>query len=122
MSDEVEARLFALLERPQLTPYGNPIPSPTASRLTTAAEQGTTNLVRLVADRIEPVQARIVWIGESVQAAPDVLAALRRAHVMPDEVGEFVLHGPSVLATMRASDRQTELPHQWAAHLFAVEV
>lgn len=119
MSDQVETRLVKLLGHPTHTPYGNPIPAPDALTLTAVDEEGAVNLVRLVADRVEPVKARIRWIGEPLQVDPVVLGRLRQAGVLPGALGVFTLHGPSVLAQMTKAGEEIELPHRSAAHLFA---
>ncbi len=122
MSDQVEARLVEMLDHPSRTPYGNPIPAPDALDVTSAADEGVVNLIRLVAGRDGPVRARIHWIGEPLQVDPVLLGQLRQAGVLPDATGTFLSHGPSVIARMDATGEEIELPHPWAAHLFAAEV
>lgn len=121
MSDEAERRIFELLERPDESPYGTPIPgldefgvAPAAAFLDGVVDLATavTDAERTGAGRVEVVVRRL---GEPVQSDMATLRVLGEAGVMPgvriaverddtgllvsrpDEGGEAV-HVPEVLA------------------------
>jgi DtxR family transcriptional regulator, Mn-dependent transcriptional regulator len=113
MSDRVEVLLDRLLDSPETTPYGNSVAGhrPTDTAL---------NLVRLATSRPGRTAATLAWIGEPLQADVEALADLHELGLLPGRSITVELHGPSILLGLGSDDAQVELPHEIAAHLFAV--
>jgi DtxR family Mn-dependent transcriptional regulator len=101
MSSEVEVKLFALLNQPELSPYGTPIP-----RLDDSVEaalvrfrEGVEPLTEIIA-RGPASGLELVRIGEYLQRDADSLMALDAAGVKPGVVIDVTLDGSSLtLAT-----------------------
>lgn len=114
VSEEAEMRLLTVLDDPKESPFGNPIPGlleldPDAGANLLAP--GRT-LAQLATE--EPCKVRILRIGESLQAQPDVLGRLVAAAVLPGEVVEVQRHDRTVVITARG---EVDLPLTQAAHL-----
>lgn len=78
MSTDVEKRIVALLEEPFVDPFGNPIPGLAELGVEPpAAELGTP------VDACEPGDARVLRLGEPLQADHEVLTMLLNAGVLP---------------------------------------
>ena len=122
MSERVEQRLVELLDHPQRSPYGNPIPG-LAELGEQPAEEfldgvvALTALARSLEDGAD-VTVRLVRLGEPVQVEPELLAQLRGAGVVPDAT-VTVRPGPG-LVTVGASgaDVVLDLPDEIARHVF----
>ena len=123
MSERVEQRLVELLDHPQRSPYGNPIPG-LAELGEQPAEEFLDGVVALTAlarsldggDAAGTV--RVARLGEPVQVEPELLAQLRGAGVVPDAT-VTVRPGPG-LVTVGAvgSDVVLDLPDEVARHVF----
>lgn len=119
MSDDVTNRLDALMGHPSRTPYGNPIPPVDPDEWDPLADSPeVSNLVRFLHDFGSECEARIEWIGETVQAFPSLLEQLKDAGAMPGARVVFSLHGPSVLLHRADVGVVLELQHGTAADLF----
>ena len=74
--------------------------------------------MRFLHDFGSECEARIEWIGETVQAFPSLLEQLKDAGAMPGARVVFSLHGPSVLLHRADVGVVLELQHGTAADLF----
>ena len=83
MSEAVERRILALLDKPLVCPHGNPIPGLAELGLPFAASDDSTDLVRLtdVADTGGPVT--IDRISEQIQPDVGVMRMLTAAGIRP---------------------------------------
>jgi DtxR family Mn-dependent transcriptional regulator len=115
MSDEVERRVYMLLDRPTRSPYGNPIPGLgvfDAGARTADAPEGERNLAfpglsgELVVSRI----------CESVQTDPDVLRQLHTAGVDPGATVSITQDRDTV--TIDRSGEKIHLPREVASRVF----
>ncbi|WP_159502136.1 metal-dependent transcriptional regulator [Microbacterium sp. 18062] len=119
MSDLVTERIDESLGHPERSPYGNPIPSAGATRWDPLEDRPeVSNLMRFLHDAGSEREASIAWIGEAVQAEPQLLGQLRTAGAVPGARVIASLHGSSVLLHDAASDALLELQHPTAAQLF----
>ena len=122
MSVRVEQRLVELLDHPQRSPYGNPIPGLAELGEQPAEEflDGVVALTALARSLEDGADAtvRLVRLGEPVQVEPELLAQLRGAGVVPDAT-VTVRPGPG-LVTVGASgaDVVLDLPDEIARHVF----
>lgn len=132
MSDRVERRLVELLDHPQLSPYGNPIPGLVELGEKRAAEEFLDGVVSLVAFAraaaadaphgasadTEPARAVVGRLGEPVQTEPDLLARLAEHGVTPG--ASIVVRVGDGVVTVGApgSGMVLDLPDDVARHVF----
>jgi len=99
MSDQVEQKLIELLGRPQLSPYGNPIPGldQLGVDLPPIAE---THADLMGADQAAGRGGRfeVRRIIEIVQNQPEVMDRLKRGGIIPGAVLEFGTRGGALVA------------------------
>ena len=129
MSDRVERRLIELLDHPQRSPYGNPIPGLAELGEVVPARaflDGVVNLVVLartpaVADGVEPpapVQAVVARLGEPLQTDAGLLERLAAAGIVP---GATIVVEPGhgvVTVGLPGAELVLDLPDEVARHLF----
>ena len=130
MSDRVEKRLIELLDHPQQSPYGNPIPGLAELGELEPAREFLDGVVSLLVvaramvatgdatpDRVEAVVARL---GEPLQTDTELLDRLGGAGVMPGAT-ITVERGPATV-TVGAPGAETvlDLPDDVARHIFVL--
>jgi DtxR family Mn-dependent transcriptional regulator len=117
MGDDVERRLVELLDHPELSPFGNPIPG--------LAELGEPEPPagdwRALSGQLsaEPRSVKVQRLAEHVQSDPEIMAALDAAGVRPGSVVTVQAAGREVAVCAPPAD-QVLLP-RWAADLIVVE-
>lgn len=84
ISTDVEQRLVAILDSPQLSPYGNPIPGLAELGLDRVAAQHGPLLRLSEVGESGPVAVVVRRIAEHVQTDTELMARLRDAGVVPD--------------------------------------
>ncbi|NKX56215.1 metal-dependent transcriptional regulator [Arthrobacter mobilis] len=120
MSERVEQRLFELLGKPDVSPYGNPIPGLEAlgGRPAAGFGEGVVNLTEAM-KRYEPGQkVALARLAEPIQVEPELLQQLEEGGLKPgaeltlEAVGEYIsVRVPGVEGAL-------ELPPEVAAHIF----
>ena len=121
MSDRVEQRLVELLDHPQYSPYGNPIPGLSAFGEPEGEEflDGVVPVSALVgASGDGPVTAVVGRIGEPVQVDPDLLDRLSRAGVVPGSTVTVAASGDLVSIGADGASTVVDLPEDVARHVF----
>jgi DtxR family Mn-dependent transcriptional regulator len=123
MSDVVEQRLVELLDHPQRSPYGNPIPglaelgehAPAAAFL-----DGVVSLTVFARslDGAAEAQATVVRLGEPVQVEIELLGQLRTAGVLPDAVVTVRPGAGQVTVGAPGAPTVLDLPDEIARHVF----
>jgi DtxR family Mn-dependent transcriptional regulator len=85
MSEAVEKRIWDLLERPEVSPYGNPIPGLGELGANSGRNPTLSPSLREVAERIDttPIRVLVRRIDEPLQTEQQVMASLRRAGATP---------------------------------------
>lgn len=85
MSEAVEKRIWDLLERPTVSPYGNPIPGLAGLGAQADVDMSQVPSLSEVAAQIgsTPVRVLVRRIDEPLQTEHEIMAGLRRAGVMP---------------------------------------
>jgi len=126
MSDRVERRLLELLDHPQRSPYGNPIPGlrelggdgPDEGFL-----DGVVALTELLPEGSSttagPVEVTLRRFGEPIQTDVALLAELFKAGVIP-EARVAVHRDGDVVVSVPGSSFVLALPDDVARHLFVV--
>ena len=120
MSESVERRVLEMLERPTVSPFGNPIPGLDALMPDGApqvVDPGSWVSLESVA-REDTSRVTVRRIGESAQADPEVLAQLRRAGVVPGAAVRVQRAATGVM--VGSAGEYVELPASVSAHI-AVE-
>lgn len=121
MSDRVEQRLVELLDHPQYSPYGNPIPGLSAFGEPEGEDflDGVVTVGELVAASGDgPVTAVVGRIGEPVQVDPELLDRLSRAGVVPGSTVTMVASGDLVSIGAAGVSTVVDLPEELARHVF----
>ncbi|MEI6622823.1 MAG: metal-dependent transcriptional regulator [Actinomycetes bacterium] len=85
MSETVERRILELLDHPETSPFGNPIPglAELGDEPHAEARLGLTNVDEVTASSNSPIRRTVRRIGEPVQNDHQLMSALRRAGVHP---------------------------------------
>lgn len=125
ISTDVEQRLVAILDRPQLSPYGNPIPGldELGGPPGTAGGPGAGQPLTLLAARSgpDPAAVKIERIGELIQTDIEALEILQRAGLLPGATVQVVA-GRDAVHIRPATDPAAEpvlVPDEMAEHVFA---
>lgn len=124
MSDRVEERIHALLDRPQFSPYGNPIPGLReigGEHDEVSFLEGVISLSAYVAEnRIDhPVLATVVRLGEPLQTDVELLTRLAEAGIIPAaEIRVEVTGQALVSAGAPNAEIILDLPEEVARHIF----
>ena len=117
ISDRVENRLVVLLEDPDVSVYGTPIPHMedcvdlSISRFREGAEP-----LSFVIDPAGPVRVRLIRIGEFLQRDMETLEALADAEILPGSELEATCD-PTCL-TLLTSTHRCRLDADWAEQLY----
>lgn len=119
MSEQVERRIFDLLNRPTESPYGNPIPGlAELGEHEDDAEflEGVQPLTRAVRGASEPVRVVVRRISEPLQTDTEVMSVLRRVGVLPgNDVLASIGHDGVVVARQGET---AEIDTDAAVHIF----
>lgn len=120
MSDQVEQRILTIIEDPELSPYGNPVPglSELDESYGTTAKAGGSHLLDAITGA-EEQSATIVRIGEPAQVEPEVLTLLGEAGIAPGRTVQVRPQGDRMVVTgTREGDTAVSLPQDIASHIF----
>ena len=102
MSDAVERRILALLDKPLVCPHGNPIPGLDDLGLPfgTGDDEDTGLLTMWAAATVgTDVVVQVARISEQIQPDEDLMRDLCRVGVMPGERVTLAVHGRSLAVT-----------------------
>ena len=116
MSEAVEQRIVAMLDGPQVSPYGNPIPALDELGAPAAPALSGVTLARVLADAAGPVEVVVARLSELAQSDPGLPARLRDVGVRPGaHVGAELTAGGLELSTGAG---RLVVEHDLATHLF----
>lgn len=123
MSERVEQRLLELLDHPQRSPYGNPIPGLAELGEHAPAGEFLDGVVSLVSfarslDGDGEATAVVARLGEPVQVDVELLAELRSAGVLPDAAVVVRPTAAHVTVAGVGSAVVIDLPEEIARHVF----
>ncbi|TDQ55129.1 metal-dependent transcriptional regulator [Actinorugispora endophytica] len=123
ISEAVEERLVGLLKAPWTCPHGNPVPGLDELGLVDYspepfADGSIVPMIEVASG--SPVVVTVRRISEQVQSDTEVMLALKRAGVQPEEEVTLVAsdEGVRVIGGTREDGEPTELPRQIATHIF----
>ncbi|GEN79933.1 metal-dependent transcriptional regulator [Actinotalea fermentans] len=126
MSERVEQRLLELLDHPQRSPYGNPIPGLDELGEHEPANAFLDGVVSLSAfarslDGVGEATAVVARLGEPVQVDADLLGELRAAGVLPDAAVVVRPSAAHVTVAGVGSAEVIDLPEEIARHVFVAD-
>lgn len=118
ISEEVEARLVTLLDRPSVCPHGNPIPALDQLGVDDYQTEPFTDdtivpMVEIAGNT--PVSVRVRRIGEQLQDFPDTMRSLKSSGIFPEAEVSIV----AVEDGVRVGE--TEFPRRIAGHIFVLK-
>ena len=118
MSDRVERRLVELLDHPQYSPYGNPIPGleELGEPAGEAFLEGVESLAAIAIDGV--AQVSVARLGEQLQTEPALLDKLAGAGVVPGAAVTVEPGDGQVTVGAPGSPFVVDLPDDVARHLF----
>jgi len=121
MSEKVERRLFQVLNHPNTSPFGNPIPGLSELGVEPSSSQEGASLVRLTElPSGAPVAVVVRQLTEHVQGDVELITRLKDAGVVPN-ARVTVETGPNGGVTIVIPGHENvELPHHMA-HAVKVE-
>ena len=102
MSDAVERRILALLDKPLVCPHGNPIPGLDDLGLPFATgddDNAVLLTMRDAATEGTDVVVQVARISEQIQPDQELMASLRRSGVLPGERVTLQVRGRSLCVT-----------------------
>jgi DtxR family transcriptional regulator, Mn-dependent transcriptional regulator len=120
MSENVERKILSMLDTPDVSPYGNPIPGLAELGFQTNAnfQDGVVSILDL--PRVSAAQSAFVLkrIGEPAQLDVEFLAALKKLNILPGATVRLEFHDRGVLITPGGESEGLELSNELAMHLF----
>ncbi len=121
MSEDVERRLFKVLNDPTVSPFGNPIPGLVELGIGTAASIEEPNLVRLTELPAGSTVAVVVrQLTEHVQGDVNLIARLKEAGVVPNARVTVDMNPLGGVTIVIPGHENVDLPHEMA-HAVKVE-
>jgi DtxR family Mn-dependent transcriptional regulator len=122
MSEQVEKKILGLIERTDVSPYGNPIPG--LDELGVPANPafglGVLPLTSVIAATGSATGLILARIAESVQIDPEFLANLAELGIVPGAKISAEHAGQRIFITADLRDEGVALDHDLAVHLFVL--
>jgi DtxR family Mn-dependent transcriptional regulator len=122
MSEQVEKKILGLIERIDVSPYGNPIPG--LDELGVPANPafglGVLPLTSVIAATGSATGLILARIAESVQIDPEFLANLAELGIVPGAKISAEHAGQRIFITADLRDEGVALDHDLAVHLFVL--
>lgn len=120
MSERVERRLYDLLGRPTVSPYGNPIPGLETLGGEPAEDfgRGVVSLPDALAAQVEGSTVRLVRLSEPIQVEPELLAQLDDGGLRPGAELSLEAVGEYISVRVDGIEGALELPPEVAVHIF----
>jgi DtxR family Mn-dependent transcriptional regulator len=119
MSEDVERRLVEILDHPDRSPYGNPIPGLDElgdSRPTSPFLQGVVRLTDVATQ--SAAESEVVRLGENLQSEVDVMGRLHAAGVVPGALVRFTAGTEGTLWVGAPGSEPVSLDGEAARHIF----
>ncbi|MET1154159.1 iron dependent repressor, metal binding and dimerization domain protein [Arthrobacter sp.] len=120
MSERVEQRLYELLGKPTVSPYGNPIPGLEAlgGQPTEETTFGLLNLAQAMGTYTPDKQVSIIRLAEPIQVEPELLVQLEEGGLKPGATLQLEPAGEYISVRVPGIEGALELPPEVAAHIF----
>jgi DtxR family Mn-dependent transcriptional regulator len=120
MSETVERKILSMLETPDVSPYGNPIPGLAELGFKTNAnfQDGVVSILDLPKAIAEQSTFVLKRIGEPAQLDVEFLTQLRKLELMPGSKIQLQFNQRGILVTPAGAAEGLELTNELARHLF----
>ena len=120
MSENVERKILSILDTPDVSPYGNPIPGLAELGFQTNAnfQDGVVSILDLPRAIAEQSTFVLKRIGEPAQLDVEFLTALKNLNILPGATVRLEFHDRGVLVTLGGESEGLELSNELAMHLF----
>ncbi|MCW2134740.1 metal-dependent transcriptional regulator [Arthrobacter sp. VKM Ac-2550] len=120
MSERVEQRLYDLLGKPTVSPYGNPIPGLEALGGKPAEQfiNGVVNLTEAMRTYQPSDTVTIVRLAEPIQVEPELLLQLDEGGLKPGAKLQLETVGEYISVRVPGIEGALELPPEVAGHIF----
>jgi DtxR family Mn-dependent transcriptional regulator len=120
MSETVERKILSMLDTPDVSPYGNPIPGLAELGFKTNAnfKDGVVSILDLPRAIAEQSTFVLMRIGEPAQLDVEFLTQLRKLNLMPGSKIQLEFHERGVLVMPAGAVEGLELTNDLAMHLF----
>ena len=120
MSEQVERKILGLIERSDVSPYGNPIPG--LEELGVAAnssfQQGVIPLTSAIAATGAADGLTLMRIAETIQIDPEFLTNLAELGIVPGASLKADHTGERIFISANGSEEGVALDHDLAVHIF----
>ncbi len=120
ISEHVEKKILQLIESPDFSPYGNPIPGldELGYKTNPRFKDGVVSIVDLPKAIASQSQFVLRRIGEPMQLDVELLGQLKQLGILPGEKVTVEFEGSSVLIAKHGSAEGIRLEADLAMHLF----
>jgi DtxR family Mn-dependent transcriptional regulator len=120
MSEAVERKILSMIDTPDVSPYGNPIPGLEELGFQTNAnfKDGVVSILDLPKAIAEQSTFILKRIGEPAQLDVEFLFQLRRLEILPGSQIQLEFHDHGVLVMPAGKRDGLELSNDLAMHLF----
>lgn len=120
MSEQVERKILGLISRPDVSPYGNPIPGLEELGLSAneAFDYQAISIPAAIAATGSADGLVLKRIGEPVQIDPEFLLQLKELGLVPGAKINVDHTGNRIFVSISGSEDGIALDHDLAAHLF----
>jgi DtxR family Mn-dependent transcriptional regulator len=116
MSEAVERRIVALLEKPLVCPHGNPIPGLDDLGLPFSSSDDLVGLLTLTEAAVKSGEVVIARISEQLQPDAELMHDLTRAHLRPGQRVHVAIAGAGIEVWTDGS--RIALKHGVSDHIF----
>lgn len=122
ISEQVERKILALIERTDVSPYGNPIPGLEELGVdpNPSFGSGVAPITSVIASTGSATDLTLARITETVQIDPEFLSNLAELGIVPGANISAEHAGPRILITADGQDEGVALDHDLAVHLFVL--
>lgn len=122
MSEQVERKILGLIQRSDISPYGNPIPGleELGVKANPAFATGVAPLTAVIAGTGSASGLTLARIAETIQIDPEFLANLADLGITPGAKISAEHAGERILITAEGNLEGIALDHDLAVHLFVL--
>jgi DtxR family Mn-dependent transcriptional regulator len=120
MSEQVEKKILALIDTPDVSPYGNPIPGleELGFKTNTTFKDGVVSILDLPKAIAEQSTFTLKRIGEPAQLDVELLTQLKKLGLLPGAKVDLQFTAGGVLVMPTGQQEGLELTNDLAMHLF----
>jgi DtxR family Mn-dependent transcriptional regulator len=120
MSEQVEKKILALIDTPDVSPYGNPIPGleELGFKTNTTFKDGVVSILDLPKAIAEQSTFTLKRIGEPAQLDVELLTQLKKLGLLPGAKVDLQFTAGGVLVMPAGQQEGLELTNDLAMHLF----